>query len=155
MREIAMFVEDDAHRQVIGPLSNESRTNTRREYDSVGETPYVAMARSCRKLRIYLHDLKKQGGPWPLMVIVATDANCDGLNYRTTEISKHTRRARAPVVLAIPDPHVERWLLLDGSAFKAAVGQGCDAPDQKCDRHRYKQRLKIEAVRDAGVRTLP
>ena len=106
-----------------------------------------------QELRIYLRDLKKQGGPWPLMVIVATDANCEGLNYRITEISKHTRRAHAPVVLAIPDPHVERWLLLDGAAFKAAVGQGCDAPDQKCDRHRYKQRL-IEAVRDAGVKPI-
>ena len=54
------------------------------------------------------------------------------------------------MVLAIPDPHIERWLLLDGAAFKAAVGQGCDAPDQKCDRSRYKKRL-IDAVHDAGV----
>ena len=54
------------------------------------------------------------------------------------------------MVLAIPDPHVERWLLLDGAAFKTAVGHGCDAPDQKCDRGRYKKRL-IDAVRDAGV----
>ena len=41
----------------------------------------------------------------------------------------------------VPNPHVERWLLLDGAAFKAAVGHGCDAPDQKCDRGRYKERL--------------
>lgn len=75
MREIALFVEDDAHRQIIGPR---------------------------------------------------------------------------PLVHAVPDPHVERWLLLDGAAFKAVVGHGCKAPDQKCDRGRYKQRL-VEAVRDAGV----
>lgn len=59
-------------------------------------------------------------------------------------------RGHAPVVVAVPDPHIERWLLLDGEAFKAALGRGCDAPDRKCDRDRYKQRL-IEAVRDAGA----
>ena len=54
------------------------------------------------------------------------------------------------MILAIPDPHIERWLLLDGAAFKAVFGRGCDAPDQKCDRGRYKQRL-IEAIFAAGV----
>lgn len=54
------------------------------------------------------------------------------------------------MVLAVPDPHVERWLLLDGAAFKAVFGQGCDAPDRKCDRDRYKQRL-VEAIRGTGV----
>ena len=49
----------------------------------------------------------------------------------SVRLGRHTQRARAPVVLAVPDPHVERWLLLDGAAFKAAVGHGCDAPDQK------------------------
>ena len=57
------------------------------------------------------------------------------------------------MVLAIPDPHIERWLLLDGAAFKTVFGIGCDAPDQKCDRGRYKQRL-IEAVHAAGTTPL-
>ena len=54
------------------------------------------------------------------------------------------------MILAIPDPHIERWLLLDGAAFKAVFGKGCDAPDQKCDRGRYKQRL-IEAIYATGT----
>ncbi len=54
------------------------------------------------------------------------------------------------MILAIPDPHIERWLLLDGVAFKAVFGNGCDAPDQKCDRDRYKQRL-IEAIHATGT----
>ena len=54
------------------------------------------------------------------------------------------------MILAIPDPHIERWLLLDSAAFKAAVGRGCDAPDQKCDRDLYKQRL-IAAIHAAGI----
>lgn len=55
--------------------------------------------------------------------------------------------------LAIPDPHIERWLLLDSRGFKQVLGRGCAAPDRKCDRDRYKQLLD-EAVRNTGVEPL-
>lgn len=58
--------------------------------------------------------------------------------------------APVPAVKAVPDPHVERWLLLDGAAFRGVLGRGCDAPDQKCDRGRYKE-LLARAIYDAGV----
>ena len=54
------------------------------------------------------------------------------------------------MVMAIPDPHIERWLLLDGAAFRYVVGRGCDAPGLKCDRDLYKQAL-IKAIIDAGI----
>jgi endonuclease YncB( thermonuclease family) len=40
--------------------------------------------------------------------------------------------------------------MLDGAAFKRVLGTGCQAPNQKCERDRYK-RLLAEAVRGAGV----
>ena len=55
-----------------------------------------------------------------------------------------------PVIFAVPDPHIERWLLLDGAAFKAVFGKGCDIPDQKCDRSRYREQL-IEAIHATGT----
>ena len=150
MRELALFVEDSAHRLIIEPLVHRIaaehgvavRLNWRNAVGGHG--------RVLRELGAYLRDLARQRGRSPDLIVVATDANCDGLNNRGREIGRHTQDARAPIVLAIPDPHVERWLLLDGAAFKAAVGQGCDAPDQKCDRSRYKERL-IGAVLNAGV----
>ncbi len=57
------------------------------------------------------------------------------------------------VVLAVPDPHIERWLLLDSAAFKAVLGKGCEAPDFKCDRDRYKK-LLAQAVSMAGLTPL-
>lgn len=53
------------------------------------------------------------------------------------------------MIYAIPDPHIERWLLLDSAAFKKVLGKGCAAPGQKCERDLYK-RLLIAAIRDAG-----
>jgi hypothetical protein len=41
-------------------------------------------------------------------------------------------------------------LLLDGAAFKSVVGGGCSAPDQKCQRQRYKQML-AQQIRLAGI----
>ena len=54
------------------------------------------------------------------------------------------------VISAIPDPHIERWFLLDSAAFKTVFGKGCPAPDQKCEQDRYK-RLLLNAIHEAGV----
>ena len=100
-----------------------------------------------QEFKRYLDDLRREGG-YPDLIVAATDANCSGLQQRIRDID--ASGALSPVVLAIPDPHIERWLLLDGAAFKSVFGKGCDAPDHKCDRRRYKHRLS-EAVRATGV----
>ena len=147
MREIALFVEDNAHRQVVGALlqrlANESGIAVRLDWRSA----IRGHGRVVRELRRYLDDLAKHGGR-PDLIVVATDANCSGLQQRIRDID--TSAAVSPVVLAVPDPHIERWLLLDGAAFKAVFDKGCDAPDQKCDRGRYKHQL-FEAVCATGV----
>jgi hypothetical protein len=148
MREIALFAEDYAHREVIGALVERFAKdlnicvrldwrNTRQGYGKV-----------VQELKEFLRDLKKQAGQLPDLIIVATDANCKGLNARTKELNDPN--APAPMVFAIPDPHVERWLLLDGQAFKSVFGRGCDAPDLKCSRDRYKQRL-MEEIKAGGI----
>ena len=54
------------------------------------------------------------------------------------------------VISAIPDPHIERWLLLDSAAFRTVFGRGCPAPDQRCEQDRYK-RLLLNAIHEAGI----
>ena len=147
MHEVALFVEDNAHREVVGAvlrrLADESGVTVRPDWRSaVG-----GRGRMVQELKRYLRDSAKQGGH-PDLIVVATDANCIGHQQRTREID--TSAAFSPVVLAVPDPHIERWLLLDGAAFSSVFGKGCDAPDKKCDRGRYKHQL-FEAVRAAGV----
>ena len=147
MREIALFVEDNAHRQVVGALlqrmANESGIAVRLDWRSA----IRGHGRVVRELKQYLRDLARHGER-PDLIVVATDANCSGLQQRVRDVDASD--AVSPVVLAVPDPHIERWLLLDGAAFKAVFGRGCDAPDRKCDRGRYKHQL-FEAVRATGV----
>ncbi|MYH60394.1 MAG: hypothetical protein F4148_01015 [Caldilineaceae bacterium SB0675_bin_29] len=146
MRDIALFGEDYAHQQVIGALVRRIAA----EYDIDVRLNWRSAVRGhgrvVEELKSYIRDLNRQGTPWPHLIIVATDANCTGLNERCKEIGHLD--APAPVLLAIPDPHIERWLLLDGAAFKAVFGRGCQAPDRKCNRELYKQKL-IEEIRAA------
>ena len=147
MCEVALFVEDDAHRRVVGALlrrlADESGLTVRLDWRSAVR----GHGRVVQEFRRYLGDLATQGGH-PDLIVVATDANCIGLQRRIRDIDASA--AVSPLVLAVPDPHIERWLLLDGAAFKSVFGKGCDAPDKKCDRGRYKHQL-FEAIRAAGV----
>jgi hypothetical protein len=149
MVEIALFVEDHAHHEVlkafIGRFAREHGVeikldprNVRRGYGAV-----------IHELKQYLRDLYRGRGNYPDLVVVATDANCGGLNSRLREISEVTQRVPARVVCAVPDPHIERWLLVDSSAFKAVFGRGCTAPDRKCDKSRYKKML-IDGILQTG-----
>lgn len=147
IREISLFVEDTAHEKVIGTL-------VQRIADSHGVSVQLnwrnavgGYSHVVGKFGDYLRDLERQGG-YPDLIVVATDANCSGLNERVRQLERP--ETPVPIVMAIPDPHVERWLLLDGEAFRQVLGHGCNAPDQKCDRDVYKQRL-IRAILDAGI----
>ena len=148
MREIALFVEDFAHQEVIGALVQRLADEYSIDVQFNWRSAVRGHGRVVRELRDYLRDLRGQGSPLPDLIIVATDANCRGLNERKKEMDQTT--TPAPMILAIPDPHIERWLLLDSAAFKTAVGRGCDAPDRKCDRDLYKRRLAA-AIHAAGI----
>jgi hypothetical protein len=146
-RNIALFVEDYAHQQVIGALvqkvTSEWGINARLDWRSaVGGHGKVIT-----ELKVFIRDLERQGSPRPELIIVATDANCKGFNERRKEIGRLD--TPTPVLLAVPDPHIERWLLLDGAAFRTVFGRGCQAPDRKCSRELYKRKL-IEEIRAAG-----
>ena len=147
MRRVSLFVEDDAHQKIIGTLvqrlAGELEVPIRLDWLNAADG-YGAVV---REFDAYLQDLARQGG-YPDLIVVATDANCKGFNERARELARPN--VPVTVIQAIPDPHIERWLLLDGEAFRNAVGRGCDAPDQKCERQRYK-RLLINAIHDAGI----
>jgi hypothetical protein len=149
MREIALFVEDFAHRQVIGALVQRMAQEAGIEVRLDWRNARRGHGKVVQELKDYLRDLGQQSERPPDLIIVATDANCKGLNGRVKDLQTPAPPP-ARMIMAIPDPHIERWLLLDSAAFKAVFDRGCDAPDQKCSRGRYKE-LLIRAIYATGI----
>ena len=148
MHRIVLLGEDIAHRQVIGALVQRLAGDFDLDVRLDWRNATRGYGRVVREFNTYLRDLERHGDPSPDLLIVATDANCKGMNARNRDFGES--EAPAPIIHAVPDPHIKRWLLLDGAAFKSVFGRGCDAPDRKCNRDRYKQRL-VQAIFAAGI----
>ncbi len=149
MHDIILFGEDFAHQEVIGALLGRLAREHRVPIKPVWRSARRGHGAVARELKDFFRDLRRQSGPAP--VVVAADANCKGMQARLRELTPPEQRVET--VWAIPEPHIERRLLLDGAAFRDVVGKGCDAPDLKCERDRYKDRL-IDAIRAAGRRPI-
>ena len=150
MRRINCFVEDRGHETFLNALVNRLAS----QYHIAVSIRFLSArgghGKVISQLKNYLGHLHNGQEDLPDLLIVATDGNCKGFLGRKQEIDAVTKSFHGCVICAIPDPHIERWLLLDAAAFKKVLGKGCSAPAQKCERDLYK-RLLLEAVRQTGV----
>lgn len=153
MRSILLFAEDFGLEQVVKALVH----RLVREHS----VPVSLLVRNATgghgkvfdELKRFLRDLTRQKGTSPDLLLVTIDANCKGYVECKKEIDAALASYPLPFLCAVPDPHIERWLLVDGAAFRQVLGKGCNAPDQKCDRDRYKE-LLLDAIRSADVMPL-
>jgi hypothetical protein len=153
MFEALMFVEDDAQEAflkcLVGRLASEAGVDlTLKVRIAQGGSGWVL-----NHLKSYAASWKAGKEVLPAGLVVGLDANCQGYTKRRDHLDSRAGELKHLVIHAIPDPHIERWLLLDSEAFKAVLGRGCRAPDEKCEKQRYK-RLLAKAVLDAGIQPL-
>ena len=151
MPRVIIFAEDAAHEVFVGPLVR----RIAKEHDTPVEVSFRSASggfgRVLNELNVYVRDLRRGLENLPDLLIACVDGNCKGYVERRNETQEAIGDFPASVIFAIPDPHVERWFLLDSGAFRSAVGQGCPAPPQKCERHLFKK-LLLDAVVSAGIR---
>ncbi len=151
MHSIVLFGEDYGHEAVIGALVKRLAAEAQTEVVITTRSVRGGHGRAIAEFVQYATDIAKGIEHLPDLIVVATDANCAGLNQRLSDMDAAVPEPLKPfVVCAIPDPHVERWLLLDSHAFKQVLGQGCETPAYKCERDRYKRLLRDNVSR-AGV----
>lgn len=154
MLSISLFVEDFGHEEFLRALIE--RIAREQEISVVIHPRSVRGGRGkvLSELDQYVTDIERGREPLPDLLVVATDANCKGYGSRKREVEEVASRLEEKhpgiLALAIPDPHIERWMLVDSHAFKAVLGRGCDAPDLKCERQRYKL-LLLRAMEGAGI----
>ncbi len=153
MPEITVFCEDSFHEKFVGAL-------LRRFVDEyrVGVVPRFlssrgGIAQMHSEFREFLRDLSRDRRPLPDQLIVVVDANCQRYHERKELMEggfvQHPQ-FRQLVSYAIPDPHIERWMLVDPKAFQSVFGRGCTLPAVKCAKDEYKRLLRQE-IRQSGV----
>lgn len=153
MREITLFAEDAAHERIVGAFLRRLAKCIGIEINVRTLNATGGHGRVLAALGRFVRDVERRQIAMPDMIVVGIDANCFGFNTRKTQIEKQFADFSIPAAYAIPDPHVERWLLVDAAAFKAQFGVGCAAPTQKCKRDLYKNLLR-EAIKKVGVTPL-
>jgi hypothetical protein len=149
---VDVFVEDRAHEAFLIPLVNriaeqEGITVTVRVRSARG-----GHARAVEELRLYERLVLKGGvaAAAPDLLVVGIDGNCSSFAAKRAEIAAAVEAPFSDrLVVAAPDPHIERWYLADPQVFQAVVGQHPGLGEPKCIRDHYKQLLS-EAIRKAG-----
>ena len=149
---VDLFVEDRAHEEFLKPLVHR-----------VGDEETVAVqvrvrsvrgghGRAIKEFGLYQALVEKgaTAEPRPNVVVVGIDGNCTTFAKKGEEIRAATQDSfREGLVVACPDPHVERWYLADPDSFHDVVGHRPHVAGKKCVRDHYKGVL-ADAVRQAG-----
>ncbi|MBI3105456.1 MAG: hypothetical protein HYY95_07775 [Candidatus Rokubacteria bacterium] len=149
---VHIFVEDRAHEAFLVPMLQ----RIARE-ESVVVFPQVRSARgghgrAIAELKLY-QQIVERGTPGlvaPDLLLAGIDGNCSTFATAKKAIEGATHAPFSHrLVVASPDPHVERWYLADPESFKEVVGHRPTIAKKKCVRNYYKNAL-ANAVRKAG-----
>lgn len=153
MPEVTLFCEDSFHEKFIGAVLTRFRKEQRISVNARFLSSQGGLPRIQGEFRDFLRDLSKENTSVPDAIIVVVDANCKGYNERKRAM--HGIVASYPafeplISYAIPDPHIERWMLADPQAFRTVFGRGCTVPAVKCAKDEYKRLLR-EEIRQSGI----
>jgi hypothetical protein len=150
MYSIRLFVEDNGHEVFLNALIQRFAVVYSVSIDVRFGNAEGGYGKMMSELKEFIKDFLADQEEVPDLLIAATDSNCKGLAARKQQIDHALKGYNRNVIYAIPEPHIEKWLLLDSVAFKTVLGKGCPTPPQKCERDFYKRLLR-DAVRATGV----
>lgn len=150
MYNISIFAEDRTLEHFIVALTERLANTYHVKINLIRYSVRGGQGKVINALKKYQQDLHRNQEDLPDLSIVGTDSNCKGSLQQEREIHQAISDYTNLVISATPDPHIERWLLLDSAAFRTVFGRGCPTPDQKCERDRYK-RLLLNAIYEAGI----
>jgi hypothetical protein len=149
---VDLFVEDRAHEELLKPLLTRIAQEEHIEMWVRVRSATGGHGRAIAEFKLYQRVVERS----PLsnvpadLVVVAIDGNCSTFadaRRRIQDVADPMLRDR--LVVACPDPHVERWYVADPQSFEAIVGHRPIVGSKKCVRGYYKKVLTT-AIRQAG-----
>jgi Domain of unknown function (DUF4276) len=149
---VDIFVEDRAHEAFLVPMLQRIARQENIVVSSRVRTGRGGHGRAVAELALYQRVVKK-GAPGfapPDLLIAGIDGNCSTFAKAKKAIEEATNPPFSDrLVVACPDPHVERWYLADPASFQDVIGHQPTIGKKKCTRNYYKNAL-ANAVRKAG-----
>ena len=151
---VDLFVEDHAHESFLEPLL--MRIAREQDQDIKMEIRVRSArgghGRAIAEFELYQSIVTKSllSSESADIVVVAIDGNCSTFTEERRRIQDATvPMLRDRLVIACPDPHIERWYVADPQSFETTVGYRPNVGDKKCARGHYKQVLTT-TIRQAG-----
>lgn len=149
---IDVFVEDRAHEAFLVPMVRRIADQEGIEVKVQVRSARGGHPRAMEELKLYQRLVLKggAGATTPDLLVVGIDGNCSSFARKRTDVASVVQAPfSSRLVVAAPDPHIERWYLADPPVFQAVVGQHPGLGASKCVRDHYKQLLN-KAILDAG-----
>lgn len=143
---VAFFLEDVGQEAIIPPIFKRVAVE-----EGIGPEDLecrILHSRGGGSLSAYakfLKDAKKSRHATANLLVVGSDGNCKGFADRRDQILKKAIGSPfTEVIAAVPDPHVERWYLLDIPALESAADVHINLPPvpKKCEKNFYKRLLR-------------
>ncbi len=153
MRKMLLFCEDSFHEAFLTRLVRRFEQEYRVPVNLRILSARGGVSRMHYEFGQFLRDLRNYRQDLPDCILVARDANCQSYNARRQELAgvlTEYPEFQYLVVYAIPDPHIERWMLTDPEAFRAVFRRGCTLPSLQCEKNEYKRLLRQE-IRESGI----
>jgi len=149
---VDIFVEDRAHEAFLLAILLRIATEEKVHVSPRVRSGRGGHGRAVGELKLYQSLVEKRaaGIGHPDLLIAGIDGNCSTFAKARKAIEGATRAPFSDrLVVACPDPHVERWYLADPDSFHTVVGRRPTVGKKKCARDHYK-RLLAKAVQKAG-----
>ncbi|MFQ5865689.1 MAG: DUF4276 family protein [bacterium] len=157
---ILYFLEDRAQEGFIIALVNRIAKEESIAINSLNHDIRSARggSRVIKQFKKFLRDMMELEAMYVDLLVVAVDGNCQGYQEKVRKLEDNIRLdhpLKNRVVYAVPDPHIERWYIMDQRAFKQRIGldKAPDLPEYKCKKDYYKQALS-QALKDANIGSL-
>ena len=142
--KVYLVVEDTAHENIARALFRRLSSQEGMRI-SIGAAIGGGYGGVITEIKGFQKALKKGAIPagTPDLLVVLIDANCHDFQDTKRGAVKVIDASLFPFfVIGCPNPHIEKWLLLDQHALSVVFGTSLDIPLQKCDRDYYKNELK-------------
>lgn len=149
---VELFVEDRAHADFLQPLVSRTACEAHLAVTTRVRSARGGHARVMQAFRLYqdLFDTMIPNAADADLLIVAVDCNGESFAKQRAQIRAETSpRLADRLVLACPEPYIERWYMADPTSFERVIGARPKLETSRRSRLNYKQIL-ADAIREGG-----